>query len=204
MQEAVAEAAPETLIQKVAEAINAHNIEARVVDTGADARRAVLELIPLGAEVHSGKSQTLIDTGLWAELFESGKYDALRPKYMKMDRATQEREIRKLIAAPDYAVGSVNAVTETGDLVAASATASQLAPYAMGAGRLILVVGSQKIVPDLDAAMRRIEEVVLPREDASVMERLQVHTIVGKILIIRREWTAGRTTVFLVREPLGV
>jgi len=204
VEDAKAEAAPESTVQRVAGAIRANNIEVRVVDTGEDARRGVLQLIPLGAEVHSGKSKTLVDTGLWAELFESGRYDALRPKYMKMDRATQEREIRKMISAPDYMVGSVHAITEAGDLVTASATASQLGPYAVGAGKLILVAGSQKIVPDLDAALKRIEEVVRPWEDASVMERMKTHTIVGKILIIRREWQPGRTTVFLVREPLGV
>ena len=204
MEKVAALGAPEVLIQKVAGALSANNIEARVVDTGEEARRAVLELIPLGAEVHSGKSKTLIDTGLSAELFESGRYDAVRPRYMKLDRATQEREIRKLVAAPDYMVGSVNAVTEAGDLVTASASASQLAGYAMGGGKLILVVGSQKIVPDLDAALKRIEEVVFPWEDASVLERLKMHSFIGKILIIRREWSAGRTTVFLVRQPLGV
>lgn len=79
-----------------------------------------------------------------------------------MDRKTQSREIRKLTAAPDYMLGSVQAVTEGGDLVVASASASQLGPYASGAGRLILVVGSQKIVRDLDEALRRIDEQVFP------------------------------------------
>ena len=74
-----------------------------------------------------------------------------------MDRETQAREIRKLIASPDFMLGSVNAITEDGVLVVASATASQC-PYANTAGKVILVVGSQKIVPDLDAALRRIRE----------------------------------------------
>jgi len=194
----------EELIQKVAVAIRANNIEVRVVDTGGEARNAVLEMIPLGAEVHSGKSKTLMDIGLWSELFESGKYDALRPKYMAMDRATQEREIRKMIAAPDWMLGSVHAITEAGELVTASASSSQLGPYAVGAGKLILIAGSQKIVPNLDAAFKRIEEVVFPYEDEWLLERLKVHTSINKILIMRREWTPGRTTLFLVREPVGV
>ncbi len=69
-----------------------------------------------------------------------------------MDRETQGREIRKLVSAPDFMLGSVAAITADGMLVAASATGSQLAGYASGAGRLILIVGSQKLVPDLDAA----------------------------------------------------
>jgi hypothetical protein len=197
-------AADEALIQKVAAAMRANNIEVHVVDTGEEAREAILAMIPPAAEVHSGKSKTLMDVGLWSELFESGKYDALRPKYTKMDRATQEREIRKMVSGPDWMLGSVNAVTESGDLVTASATGGQLGPYAMGAGKLILVIGSQKIVPDLDAALKRIDEVVFPYEDASVLERLKVHTSLNKILVLRGEWTAGRTTVYLVRESVGV
>lgn len=121
-----------------------------------------------------------------------------------MDRRTQGREIRKLLAAPDFMLGSVAAVTEDGTLVAASATGSQLGAYAAGAGRLILVIGSQKIVPDLDAAFRRIREVVFPWENEQVRTRLGVDTALEKVLIIYGEWLAGRTTVVLVREPVGV
>lgn len=191
-------------VERVAEALRAHNIEAIVVDTGAEARDAVLGLIPEGAEVHSGKSKTLEDVGLFHELMESGRYEAIRPRLFTMDRKTQAREMRKLSMAPDYMLGSVNAVTEAGVLVTASGTGSQLAGYAAGGGRLILVVGSQKIVPDLDAAMARINEVVFPFENAQVRARLGVDTILDKVLLIYGEWVPGRTTVVLVREPVGV
>ncbi|MGH7902667.1 MAG: LUD domain-containing protein [Candidatus Dormibacteraceae bacterium] len=185
-------------------ALRAHNIDARAVDGAGEARRLVIDLIPEGAEVYSGKSKTLQDAGLFQELFESDRYDSVRARYMRMDRQTQGREIRKLMAAPDFMLGSVQALTEAGDLVVASASASQLGAYASGAGRLILVVGSQKIVRDLDEALRRIEETVFPYEDAIVRERLNIGTFVGKVLIIRREFVDGRTTVILVREPVGV
>ncbi len=188
----------------MAAALRAHNVDVRVVDTGAEARRLVLELVPEGAEVHSGKSKTLQDVGLWEPLFESGRYESVRRRYMAMDRQTQSREIRKLAAAPDYMLGSVNAVTSDGDLVVVSASASQLGAYASGAGRLILAVGSQKIVRDLDEALRRVETHVFPYEDALVRERLNMGTFIGKVLIMRREWIDGRTTVILVREPVGV
>jgi hypothetical protein len=191
-------------VEQVAAALRAHKIEAIVVDSGEEARRVVLGMIPEGAEVHSGKSKTLEDIGLYADIVESGRYDALRPRYFAMDRKTQGREIRKLIAAPDFMLGSVAAVTEAGVLVSASATGSQLGPYVSGAGRVILVVGSQKIVPDLEAALRRIDEVVFPWENARVRERLGVDTGLEKVLVVYGEWNAGRTTVVLVREPVGV
>jgi LUD domain len=195
--------APEAIIQAVTTALRANNIDARVVDTGEEARRLVLELVPEGAEVHSGKSKTLVDVGLFQDLFESGRYDSVRARYMTMDRQTQGREMRKLMA-PDYMLGSAQAITEDGDLVIASASSSQLGPYASTAGRLILVVGGQKIVRDLDQALRRIEQHVFPYEDAMVRERMNIGTFIGKILIIRREWIDGRITVVLVREPVGV
>jgi L-lactate utilization protein LutC len=191
-------------LEQVATALRAHNIEAIVVASGADARRVVLEMVPEGAEVHSGKSRTLEQIGLYNDLFESGRYEAVRQRTVALDRQTQAREIRKLVSAPDVMLGSVAAVTEDGALVAASATGSQLAAYAAGAGRLILVVGSQKIVADLDAAMRRIREVVFPWENAQVREKLGVDTVLEKVLIIHGEWRAGRTTVVLVREPVGI
>jgi hypothetical protein len=191
-------------VGRVAEALRSHKIEAIVVESGEEARKLVLGMIPEGAEVHSGKSKTLEDVGLYAELVESGRYDALRPRYFAMDRKTQGREIRKLIAAPDFMLGSVAAVTDAGVLVAASATGSQLGAYSSGAGRLILIVGAQKIVADLEAALRRIDDVVFPYENAQVRERLGVDTGLEKVLLMYGEWNEGRTTVVLVREPVGV
>jgi hypothetical protein len=192
------------LVGRVAEAMRANGIEAVVVDTADEARAAVLERVPEGAEVHSGKSQTMEDLGLFAELMESGRYDAIRPKLYKMDRATQGREMRKLGAAPDFELGSVAAVTEGGALVSASATGNQLAAYAGGAGKVILVVGSQKIVKDLDAALARIRDTIFPWENERVRERMGVDTKLAKVLITYGEWIKDRTTVILVREPIGV
>ena len=191
-------------LDEVAAALRTHNIEAVIVEDGEEARAFVLGLIPEGAEVHTGKSKTLEDIGLYSELVDSGRYDAVRSRMVAMDRATQGREIRKLSAAPDFMLGSVAVITADGTLVAASATGSQLGAYAAGAGRLILVVGSQKLVPDLDAAMRRIREVVFPWENDRVRERLGVDTALEKVLLILGEWRPGRTTVVLVREPVGV
>jgi hypothetical protein len=195
--------APVDQLDRVAERLRSRNIESVIVDTAAEARAEVLDRIPDGAEVHWGKSRTLEDLGLVEEL-TSGRFDALRPRMFAMDRATQGREIRKLVTAPDVELGSVAAVTVDGALVAASATGSQLAAYAAGGGKLILVVGSQKIVPNLDEALRRIDETVFPYENERVKEQLGVETRLEKVLILYGEWNPGRTTVILVREPVGV
>ncbi|MEA2613452.1 MAG: hypothetical protein QOI52_1411 [Chloroflexota bacterium] len=191
-------------IDRVAEALGRHNIEAIVVDTGAEARERVLGMVPQGAEVHWGTSRTLEEIGLTPELLAEGRYDALRPKYLPMDRATQGREIRKHVAAPDFMLGSDQAITDDGALVVVSYSASQIGPYASGAGRVILVVGSQKIVADLDEGMRRAREHVVPYEDASLRKRIGVPTKLAKLLVIYEEPSPGRMTVVLVREPVGV
>jgi hypothetical protein len=110
----------------------------------------------------------------------------------------------KLGATPDYELGSVQAVTEDGGLVTASYSGSQIGPYANGAHRLFLVIGSQKIVPDLDAALRRIREHVFPYEDARLREQLGVGTKLAKLLVSWAEPRPGRVTVIFVREPVGV
>ena len=197
-------AASAGVIERAADALRANNIEVVVVDTGDQAREEVLSRIAAGSEVYSGKSKTLEDIGVFAALNAPGAYDAIRPRLMAMDRATQGREMRKLGAAPDTIVGSVNAITNDGLLVAASATGNQLGGYAAGAGRVILVVGSQKFVPDLDAAFARIREVAYPYENARVNAAMGLDTKLAKVLVIFGEWLAGRTTVVIVREPVGV
>ena len=196
--------ASDELLERAAALLREQSVEVLIVDTGADARDAVLERIPAGSEVHSGKSRTLEDIGVFAALHEPGAYDVIRPKLMTMDRATQGREMRKLGAVPDTIVGSVNAITADGVLVAASATGNNLAAYAGGAGRAILVVGAHKFVADIPAAFDRIRDVVFPYENERVNAMLGVDTKIEKVLVLYGEWVAGRTTVILVREAVGI
>ena len=203
LQEFTALASEQTL-EALAERLRERNLEVVIVDDGAEARNEVMARLPAGAEVGSAKSKTLDDIGVFDAVHGAGGYDAIRNRYMKMDRESEGDAIRKLMASPDFEVGSVHAVTADGVLVIASASSSQLGPYASGAGKLILVVGSQKLVPDLETALRRIRDHVLPYEDDLVMSRMGVHTIIAKVLLIEREWDAARTTVILVREPVGV
>ena len=100
-------------------------------------------------------------------------------------------------------LGSVHAVTESGTLITASMGGSQLGPYASGAAKVILVVGTQKIVTDLEEAMARLEDYTLPLEDARAMEAYGIHSSINKLLIISREIVPGRITVVLVDEALG-
>jgi hypothetical protein len=180
------------------------NFEPVIVEDAAGARAAVMERLPEGSEVHAAKSRTLEDIGVFKELMESDRHDFLRKKLFKMDRNTQAREMRKLVAAPDIELGSVNAVTEAGQLVEASASGSQMGPYSASSGKLILVVGSQKIVPDLDAALTRIREHVMPYENARLLEQMGLDTKLARVLILEQDFMPGHTTVILVKQAVGV
>ena len=191
-------------LDALAERLRERNFETLIVETAAEARQAVLDRIPAGITIHSGKSKTLDDLGITQVLMDSDRYDFIRKRLYKMDRQTQAREIRQLGAAPDLMLGSVNAITRAGQLVVSSATGSQLGPMASGAGQLILVVGSQKIVADLDAALARIRDYVQPYEDQRLREQAGIGTILARILILERDFRPGRTTILLVRESVGM
>jgi LUD domain/NADP oxidoreductase coenzyme F420-dependent len=100
-------------------------------------------------------------------------------------------------------LGSVQAVTETGSLITASASGSQLGPYVSGAGRVILVVGTQKIVPDIEEGLRRVNDYAFRLEDARAQSAYGLHSAVNKVLVINRDATAGRITVVFVDKVLG-
>jgi hypothetical protein len=196
--------AAEARLDEVAERLRERNFEVVVVDTPDQARAEALARIPPGAEVHSAKSKTLEDAGIFGALVESGEYDFVRNRLRGMDRQAMREAMRRMGASPEYMLGSVHAVTEAGQLVAASGSGSQIGPYASGAAHVILVVGSQKVVSDLDAALARIRDHVQPYEDARLREQMGVGTMLARVLILEREWAPGRTTIILVREPVGV
>jgi L-lactate utilization protein LutC len=194
--------ADDARVTRTAAALEANGISVVRAANAGEAKRIVLSLVPAGSQVHNGASQSLEETGIAEEIHNSGRYEPIHPRIWSMDRETQADEIRGLTSSPDVMLGSVHAVTETGSLVAASASGSQLGPYAAGAGKVILVVGTQKIVADLDEALRRIDDYVFPLEDARAEAAYGVHSGVNKVLIINREWTPGITVVF-VDEALG-
>jgi hypothetical protein len=195
--------ADDARVTRTAAALEANGIKVLRAADAAEAGRIVLALIPDGSQVHHGASKSLETTGILDTIDKSDRYVHLRPRLMSMDRKTQGDEIRRLGAAPDVMLGSVHAVTETGSLVTASMGGSQLGPYVSGAGRVILVVGTQKIVSDLDEALRRVNEYAFPLEDARAQLSYGIHSAVNKVLIINREVVPGRITVVFVDEVLG-
>ena len=190
-------------LDRAAAALTAHGFTAEILDDAAVARTLIKELIPEGAAVFTGASETLGLSGIEEHINGSGRYDALRARGQSMDRATQMAEIWRLMSTPDVIVGSVHAVTETGSLVIASASGSQLPGYAGGSMRAIWVVGAQKVVPDLATALRRVEEHCLPLENDRAMKIYGGPSAVNRLLILNAELYPGRGTELLLRVAIG-
>lgn len=183
-------------------ALTANGMEALVVESRAEARSRVLDLLPEGAEVFTSMSRTLDMLGLSADINDSSSYRPLRPQLKALDREKQGREWRRLQSSPEYVVGSVHAVTEQGQVLIASASGSQLASYVFGATHVIWVVGAQKIVRDLEEGLRRVREYSYPLEHERIQALGMPGSFVAKLLLVERE-RPGRISVILVKEALG-
>jgi hypothetical protein len=179
-----------------------HGFSVEVVDDLDAAREAVLARISEGSSVMTNTSVTLEQTGIAAAINEGATYDSMRNKMMALDFATQVREMKAIAGQPDFALGSVHAVTREGALFIASASGSQLAAYAWGAANVIFVVGAQKLVTTPEAARERIFQHSLKLEDARALAAYGQNSSVGKILEIHQE-LPGRIHLVLIRASVG-
>ncbi len=183
-------------------ALEEHGFSVEIVDDPDATREAVLARIPHGSSVMTNTSVTLAEAGIADAINDDGPYESARNAMFALDFATQAQEMKAIGGQPDYALGSVHAVTRDGTLVIASASGSQLASYAWGAANVIFVVGAQKLVPTLEAAHQRIYQHSLKLEDGRAVAAYGQHSQVGKILEIHQEMP-GRIHIVLIRQVVG-
>jgi hypothetical protein len=197
-----AQAASSSEIDTAAKALERNGFKVTIVEDLKQAKQEVQKLIPAKSEVFTATSVTLDKAGLTDEL-NSDKYISVRNKFMQYyGQADKAVEMRRIGSGSEYTVGSVHAVTEDGQVVVASASGSQLPNYVYGASNVIWVVGSQKIVKDLNEALERIQDHTFPLEDERAQNAYGAHSSINKLLIYRKE-TTERVTVILVKEPAG-
>ncbi len=190
-------------IEKTSKALQEHGMKVYVTENKEEAFKKVLELIPEGSEVMDVTSTTLDQIGLSKEILESGRYVSVRKNIMSVDQNEMRLAWRRMSSVVDYVIGSVHAVTEDGQVVVASNSGSQLAPYAYSAANVIWVVGTQKIVKNLDEASKRIYEHSFPLEDERMKKAYGMPSGVNKILIVQKEIAPDRISVIFVKEKLG-
>lgn len=189
----------EAIIPKLEE----RGIAAFFVNTGKEAKEKALELIPKGSRILVSASVTAEQIGLKNEIENSKDFISVRTEYMVLDHDKDKDKIRILRSTPDIIVGSVHAVTEKGEVLIASNTGSQLAGYVSAAGKVIWIVGAQKIVDNLEEGMERIYQYVLPLESERLKKLFGVPSNVSKLLIFNKETTKKRVNLIFVNEVLG-
>ncbi len=197
--------ASQELLDKTTENLKKNGLEVIVTGNKEEAKKKVLEILPKGAEIMTMTSISLKEIGLEEIINNSGEYKSVKKRLSAMDRATQNLEMQKLGAAPEWTLGSVHAVTEDGEILVVSNTGSQLGAYVYGSPHVIWVVGTQKIVKNLDEAMKRIYDYTLPLESERLSQAMgkPVESNVSKVLIIKKEIKQGRLTLILVKEKIG-
>lgn len=197
--------ASKSSIKKVIDAVKQRGLTAELVDTKDDARRRLQGLIPQGAEVMTGSSTTLNQIG-FTDLLKSGKHPWKNWKEIILAEkdGAKQMELRRKSVLSEYFLGSVHAIAQTGEMVIASGSGSQLPAYVFTSDNVIWVVGTQKIVPALPDAIKRVREYVFPLEDARMKKEGAAGSTIGKLLIFEKEINPARKlTLLLVNEKLG-
>ncbi|MFA7319341.1 MAG: lactate utilization protein [Parcubacteria group bacterium] len=192
------------VVQKTLDALKERNIEAEVVEDKGATLKKIQTLIPDSASVMTGASTTLDEIG-FTDLLKSGSHPwkNFKDEMLAEKDEKLQNELRKRSVLADYYLGSVHAVTEGGKILIASATGSQLPASAFTSNHVIFVVGAQKIVKDFEGALRRLNEYVFPLEDARMKSVGYPGSVIGKILILEKEYVPGRIKLIFVKEKLG-
>lgn len=191
----------EQTVATTVSALESHGFTVEVVDDLTAARKAALARIPHGARVWKNTSITLDETGISAEVdAPGGPYESVRLQMTAQNYAS--REMKEIAAAPDYALGSVHAITEDGEVLIGSASGSQFATVAWGAEHVVLVVGLQKVVPNLETARRRVREHSLALENVRAQEAYGQNSHLNKTLEIYGDMP-GRMHLVLIRQVIG-
>ena len=193
----------EDAIKRTAEALNARNMATTVADSGEQARNLLIGMVPEGAEIFNSTSETLDSIGYTEYLENSTKYKDLHKALLAEQDPIRQRELRRLASVAEYVVGSVQAIAETGEVVIASSSGSQMGAYSYGAKHLILVAGTQKICPTLEAALERVRGYSLTRHEEWQVGQGRSPRPMGKLMILENEANPDRIKMILIRENLG-
>lgn len=184
--------------------LEANGFAVVVVDSAEDALETVKSHIPAGASVMNGHSTTLEEIGFIEYLSEGDhEWESLPDDIWNIEDDAKRQAARRESQTADYFLGGVNAIAQTGELVAADRSGSRIGAYPFAASNVVIVSGVNKMVEDLDAALDRLESVAYPLENERAKDAYGVESAIAKQLIFRQELDEGRTTVVLVRDQLG-
>jgi hypothetical protein len=198
-----AKLASESDLAQTIESLKSHGINVFVVNNKEEALAKVTHLIPKGVSIANGSSTTLVEIGFVDYLMKgSHGWKNLHEEALKEKDPVKQNDLRRKMATADYFLGSVNAISKTGELVACDASGSRVTAYPFAAKNLLLVAGTNKITNSLNEAMERVREYVFLLESARAKKVYGRGSMLGKWVIMERDFP-NRTTLILVREKLG-
>lgn len=194
------------IVRKTIDSLKAANIEALLVESSTEALEKIKELIPQGASVMNGASVTLEQIG-FVDYLKSGTHgwNNLHAAIAAETDKPKQMLLRQEAIHSEYYLGSVHALAESGEIVIASNTGSQLPHIVFTSKNIILVVSTKKIVPTLFDALERLENHVIPLEDDHMQKKYGANTADNKIVIIKGEnpHMGRKVRIILVNEDLG-
>ena len=194
-------------IQQTIAAVQARGIKVHLVDTPAQALEKIHDLVPAGSDLMTGGSQTLRHIGLEDLLMnKTHSWNNLKDGILAENNPEKQGKLRAQSTLAQYFLGSVHAIAETGEIVIASGSGSQIPSYAFSSKNVIWVAGTQKIVPTLDAALKRVREYALPQEDKRMKSLGYPGSAITKLLIVEAEpaMLQRNVNLILVNHLVGV
>lgn len=191
-------------IEETVDNLQANGFEVVVADSDGEALETLQSHIPAGSSVMNGHSTTLEEIGFVEYLTEGDhEWESLPEEIWSIDDDAQRQAARRDSQTADYFLGGINAIAQTGELVAADRSGSRIGAYPFAASNVVIVSGVNKIVSTLDDALDRLESVAYPLENERAKDAYGVESEIAKQLLLRKELDEGRTTVVLIREDLG-
>jgi hypothetical protein len=194
----------QSAIDRTMAGLRARNFNPVLVENRGEALGKLQQMIPAGAEVMTGSSTTLSEIG-FIDLLKGGKHPwrAWKDRILAEKDQAKQNDLRRASTTAEYFLGSVQAITETGQVLGVDASGSRQGGYVFGAKHVLWVVGVNKIVSDLDMAFRRLHEHVVPLEDARMKKTGAPGTFIGKMVVYEREGIPDRISTILIKEKLG-
>lgn len=194
----------EKILKETVDSLTQRGIKVVLVDNKEQALEKIKELVPEGVSIANGGSTTLVQIG-FVDYLQGGSHGwkNLHEQVLKEKDPIKQADLRRKMTTADYFLGSVNAISKEGELVACDATGSRVSAYPFSAKNLMIVAGFQKITDNLEEAMKRVREHVYPLENERAKKAYGQGTTFGKWVIIEHEKIPNRTTLILVKESLG-
>ena len=204
MTERTSDVTTNDVLIQTSSALIQRNIDTSIAENAAEAKQLLMDLIPKNSEVYVSTSETLDSIGYTEHISKSNGYKSLNELVTAEPDLDAQKDVRRRVTTiADYFVGSVQAISASGEVIIASGSGSQIAAYVYGAKKVFWVAGIQKICQDLPSAIERVRGYTLEKHDQWLEGYGRSAAPVGKLLIFEHEQVKERVHMILVKETLG-